>query len=173
MKLELVRRSDLEEVMKFYHYVIEHSNRMEQYAKWKIGLHPASDTVLAYIDEQAMYVYKKDGRIAAAMAVTMKQGEDYHAVEWGEELADDEVAVVHILGVNPDNQREGVGNLMIDEAVELAKSRNRKALRLDTLASNTPAQLLYKGKGLTYRGKQNLYAGNTGWIDFLYYELPL
>ena len=47
------------------------------------------------------------------------------------------------------------------------------AIRLDTLASNIPAQHMYEKLGFEYRGKQNLYAENTGWTDFLYYELPL
>lgn len=38
---------------------------------------------------------------------------------------------------------------------------------------NTPARRLYEKIGFEYRGKQNLFAENTGWTDFLYYELPL
>ena len=46
-----------------------------------------------------------------------------------------------------------------------------KAIRLDALASNTPAHKIYKALGFEYRGKQHLYAENTGWTDFYFFEL--
>ena len=51
--------------------------------------------------------------------------------------------------------------------------KGKKAIRLDALASNIPAQHMYEKLGFAYRGKRNLYAENTGWTDFLYYELPI
>jgi hypothetical protein len=29
-----------------------------------------------------MYLYKEDGAIVGAMAITMYQGKDYHAIDW-------------------------------------------------------------------------------------------
>ena len=46
-----------------------------------------------------------------------------------------------------------------------------KAIRLDALASNTPAHKIYKSLGFEYKGKQYLYAENTGWTDFYFFEL--
>ena len=59
---------------------------------------------------------------------------------------------------------------MIRQAVSLAKRGGMKAVRLDALATNTPAHRVYERLGFEYRGKQNLYAENTGWTDFLFYE---
>ena len=58
-------------------------------------------------------------------------------------------------------------------AITMYQEKGKKAIRLDALASNIPAQHMYEKLGFAYRGKQNLYAENTGWTDFLYYELPL
>ena len=38
---------------------------------------------------------------------------------------------------------------------------------------NIHARRMYERLGFCYRGKQNLYAKNTGLTDFLYYELPV
>lgn len=57
--------------------------------------------------------------------------------------------------------------------ISLARQNVKKAVRLDTLASNIPAQHMYTKLGFLYRGKQTLYAENTGWTDFLYYEFVL
>ena len=55
-----------------------------------------------------------------------------------------------------------------DTAIKNDIDKNR--VYLDALATNKPAQHLYESLGFAYRGKRNLYAENTGWTDFLYYE---
>ena len=67
-------------------------------------------------------------------------------------------------------QGKGIGSEMIREAIRLAKTCGMKAIRLDALASNTPAHKIYKTLGFEYRGKQHLYAENTGWTDFCFFE---
>ena len=104
------------------------------------------------------------------MAVTMYQSEDYHAIDWSQQVADDEVAVIHILAVSPDSQGKGIGSEMIREAIRIALSKGMQAIRLDALASNTPAHKIYERLGFEYRGKQHLYAENTGWTDFYFFE---
>lgn len=105
------------------------------------------------------------------MAVTMYQEEDYHAIEWSKQVADNKVAVIHILAVSPDCQGKGIGSEMVREAINLAKEKGMQAIRLDALASNIPAHRMYERLGFEYRGKQHLYAENTGWTDFYFFEL--
>ena len=117
-----------------------------------------------------MYLYRESDAIVGAMAITMYQGEDYHAIEWTQQVDDNKVAVIHILAVSPDSQGKGIGSEMIREAIRMAESKGMQAVRLDALASNTPAHKIYKCLGFDYRGKQHLYAENTGWTDFYFFE---
>ena len=55
-------------------------------------------------------------------------------------------------------------------AIRLAQSKGMQAIRLDALASNTPAHKIYERLGFEYRGKQHLYAENTGWTDFYFFD---
>ena len=118
-----------------------------------------------------MYLYKMNDTIVGAMAVTMYQGEDYHVIEWAKHVEDNEASVIHILAVNPDYQGTGVGAEMIRVAINLSADSGMKSIRLDALAANTPAHKIYKRIGFEYRGKQHLYAENTGWTDFFFFEL--
>ena len=161
---------DYESIIAFYDDVTDRTPDMEQYVRWKKGLHPTHDGISAYIEEGSMYLYKENDAIVGAMAVTMYQGEDYHAIEWIQQVEDSKVAVIHILAVSPDAQGKGIGSKMIREAIRLAKTCGMKAIRLDALASNTPAHKIYKTLGFEYRGKQHLYAENTGWTDFCFFE---
>ena len=120
-----------------------------------------------------MYLFMDGQNVAGMTGLTMYQGEEYHGVIWSQRLKDDEVASLHILAVAPEYQGKGVSKRMMEAIISLAMEKGKKAIRLDTLASNIPARHMYKKVGFEYRGKQNLYAENTGWTDFLYYELPL
>ena len=170
MKLQKATIEDYESIIAFYDDVTERTPDMEYYARWKKGLHPTHDGVRAYIGEGSMYLYKEDNAIVGAMAVTMYQGEDYHAITWSQQVPDTEVAVIHILAVSPDHQGKGIGSEMILEAISLAQTNGMKAVRLDALASNIPAHKIYKSLGFGYRDQQHLYAENTGWTDFYFFE---
>ena len=171
MKLDKATINDYESIIKFYDDVILRTPEMETYARWKKGQHPTEEGIKAYIEEGSMYLYKENDTIVGAMSVTMYQGEDYHAIEWAKHVEDNEASVIHILAVNPDYQGTGVGAEMIREAINLSVDSGMKSIRLDALASNTPAHKIYKRIGFEYRGKQHLYAENTGWTDFLFFEL--
>ena len=125
----------------------------------------------AYIEEGNLYLYREENVILGAMAITMYQEEDYHAIEWSKQVADNKVAVIHILAVSPDCQGKGIGSEIVREAINLAKEKGMQAIRLDALASNIPAHRMYERLGFEYRGKQHLYAENTGWTDFYFFEL--
>ena len=170
MRLNRATIEDYESIIAFYNDVTDRTPDMERFARWIKGLHPTNDGIRAYIEEESIYLYKENDAIVGAMAVTMYQGVDYHAIEWSQQVEDNEAAVIHILAVSPDAQGKGIGSEMIREAIRLARTNGMKAIRLDALASNTPAHKIYKTLGFEYRGKQHLYAENTGWTDFYFFE---
>ena len=170
MRLNRATIEDYESIIAFYNDVTDRTPDMERFARWIKGLHPTNDGIRAYIEEGSIYLYKENDAIVGAMAVTMYQGVDYHAIEWSQQVEDNEAAVIHILAVSPDAQGKGIGSEMIREAIRLAHANGMKAIRLDALASNTPAHKIYKALGFEYRGQQHLYAENTGWTDFYFFE---
>lgn len=173
MKLQKAVWDDLVKICSVYADIIDKTADMDQYARWKAGIYPNDDIIKDYMKKNAMYVYMDQGRIAGVLAVTMEQSEDYHEIMWDVEAEDAQAAVIHILGINPEYQRRGIGGKMLDEVLELAKKAGKKVVRLDVLASNLPAQHMYQKKGFVYKGTRNQYAENTGWTDFYFYEYKL
>ena len=170
MRLEFATQNYFDAIVAFYGDVTVRTPDMTVYARWSKGKHPTEEGISAYINEGSMYIYRERGVIVGAMAVTMYQGEDYHTIEWSQQVPDEKVAVIHILAVSPDAQGKGIGSEMIREAIRLAQNNGMQAIRLDALASNTPAHKIYERLGFEYRGKQHLYAENTGWTDFYFFE---
>lgn len=173
MNCKKAQLKDFDSIKLLYDEIIDNTKDIEKYARWKKGQHPTDSIIKGYLDNQSMYLFKDNELIVGAMALTMNQGDDYHKIKWNINVQDNDVAVIHILGINPKYQRNGIGKQMIDEAIKIAKDNHKKVLRLDALASNTPAQKMYLGKGFTYCGMLNQYAENTGWTDFYFYEYIL
>ena len=171
--MQLVLAGNFAMVREKYIEVIEHTKNMDIHARWIYGKHPTDVMIQSYIDRQEMYLYMDGQNIAAMTAITMYQSEDYHEIFWSQNLKDDEVASLHIFAVAPEYQGKGVAKRMMADIISLVKKNGKKAIRLDALASNTPARRMYEKFGFAYRGNQTLFAENIGWTDFLYYELPL
>ena len=170
MILQQATLTDYESVLAFYEDVIERTPHIDIYARWSKGRHPTPAGIHTFIGEGSLYLHRIDDVILGAMVVTMYQGEDYHAIKWAQDVTDDDVAVIHMLAVSPDCQGQGIGAGMVKAAILLARERGKKSIRLDALPSNTPGHRLYERLGFEYRGKQHLYAENTGWTDFFFFE---
>lgn len=168
--MHLILTDDFETVKAKYIDVIENTPGMKQHARWVYGQHPTDELLKSYIDSGEMYLLMDEERIAGMVSVVMHQGQDYEKILWAENLANDQVATLHLLAVCPDYRGMALGSKILEEAIGLAIENGKKALRLDALKSNLPAQRMYKRAGFSYRGKQYLFAENTGWTDFLYYE---
>ena len=171
--MNLVRAFDLETVKAHYINVIENTPGIEKYARWVYGKHPTDEALRSYIENGEMYLLMDQGTVAGMVAIVMHQGPDYEDIPWAEKLENDQVATLHLLAVCPEYRGRALGNTILELAGELAKQQEKKAVRLDVLESNLPAQRMYEKVGFVYRGKQHWYAENTGWTDFLLYEKPL
>lgn len=173
MKLMKCKSNDFDRISAFYKYAIKNTPTMKQYARWIYGQHPTDNMIRQYINGGYMYYLADRSVIASAVALTPFQGRDYHSVDWAINLQDDEVCVVHILCVNPDLQRRGIATEIMNEVIAYATETGKKAVRLDALCCNEPAQKLYETMGFKKCGTQRWYADNTGWIDFYLYEYCL
>ena len=176
--------ADLNE--KEYIDVIENTPQIQQHARWIYGMHPSDELLRAYIDRGEMYVLVDDedaagdmtgdaadnvaGKVAGLVVISMCQDKDYEAVAWQEALPNDQVATLHLLAVCPAYRGRSLGMKILEEAMDVTVQKGKKALRLDTLRSNLPAQRMYERAGFSYRGEQELYTGNTGMAVFMYYE---
>lgn len=168
--MHLVLTNDFETVRQKYIEVIDNTPEIERHARWAYGKHPNDESLRSYIDRGEMFLLTDGADVAGLTALTMCQGEDYKSIPWQIELKSDQVATIHLLAVCPAYRGNSLGLKILKEAMDIAVKNGKKALRLDTLKSNLPAQHMYDRAGFSYRGEQRMYAENTGMTDFLYYE---
>lgn len=161
--------SDFAKLTAFYKFAVENTPNMAEYGRWIYSVYPTDEIIRSYVENGFLFYTEDNGEITSAVAVTPFQSADYHAVQWGVSAEDDEVAVVHLLCINPQKQKCGLAKSVMNEIISIAK-KSSKAVRLDALCCNIPAQKLYESIGFKKRGSQKWFADNTGWIDFFLYE---
>lgn len=170
MELKLAKETDFKKLTDFYKYVISNTQNMEKCCRWNYGLHPTDEMIKSYITENAIYYIEENEEILGAASITLTQDENYHTVKWSLNLKDDEVAVIHILCVNPKKQKCGFAKKIMELVIDFARKQNKKAIRLDAINCNTPAHKLYESLGFKKCDVKNWYASNLGNIDFFLYE---
>ena len=68
---------------------------------------------------------------------------------------------------------DGAATAALDEIIKLATNKKKKAVRLDAIGTNVPAQKLYEKYGFVNCGTAQEYYESTGETEFVFYEYAL
>ena len=164
--------SHIPSVTEFYHKVIDYLETHTNYPFWS-SEHPSDEAIALAVRRGEQYACLIDGKVAGAVSLSENPEGYYEAGEWSRSLSRGEYLSVHVLAVDSDFYNRGVGSFMIDGCVSVARKSGYKALRLDIVPKNTPAERLYRKKGFTYAGTKDLLRGYPQIPVFDLYELNL
>ena len=173
LRLKEASPNDLDQIRTLYWSLLDSSPKYAQILQWKKNIYPNDNDWNAYIAKGEMYVILQDADIIGAVAVTHAQSKDYRKIHWTITAEDQDVAVVHLLMISPEYQGHGVATAALDEIIKLAESKKKRAVRLDAIKTNTPAQKLYEKYGFVNCGTAQEYYESTGTTEFIFYEYAL
>lgn len=162
-----------ESVIGFYYDLIDNMIDAHYNPKWQKDIYPDREYLSAAVAAGEMYLAENGGEIAGAMILNSKANEGYAEAQWGIEAEENEVMIIHTLGVKPALAGQGVGSFMVGETLRIARERGLKAIRLDVLHGNLPAERLYLKFGFGFISPVLLYYEDTGWCSFDLYEYVL
>ena len=169
MELFQAGEQDFLGLQEFYKNLIAKTPDMRQFCPWEYGVYPTDALLREHIDNGDLYYMESNGAILAAL---LPYQEENYAWDnpWGAALEDDQVATVHMLGVNPEMQGQGIAHRAVKAAIQKARKMGKKAVRLDALSCNLPAQKLYCSMGFAEVGTARWQFANLRWTDFVLYE---
>ena len=170
MQLVKCKTKDLDDVADLYLKVVAHLKANVNYPKWSDD-YPSRQSVAQCIESGEQYACVQDGALVGAVVLNENPAGAYQKGEWRKNLAEGEYLVLHTLAVLPALTGKGLGGLIVDECVKLAKNLGYKAIRLDVVPDNYPAIKLYEGKGFTFAGEKDLQRGIPYIPSFCLYEL--
>lgn len=141
MNIRLATINDLHQLKMIYKNIIANMNK-NHVQIWD-DIYPC-EFFQEDIEKKRLYLLTEDDHIAAAFALSeSNDGENY--VKWKEAKA--KAFYIDRLGVNVEFARQGIGGLALKSAMELAKRKNAKYLRLFVIDINKPAINLYVKNG--------------------------
>lgn len=170
MEFRCATMADFDKIVELYKHIIDDTEDFAILTKWVWGIHPNEEKVENYIKENAMYILLDGDNYVSVMAAPLYQTPDYDVVEWDESIDKADAMTVHIIGVSPEYQRQGVAKFMLKKSLDIARENGKKSVRLDTLRANTRAQHMYSSFGFNYCGSQVLDSYLNYPLEFVYYE---
>lgn len=167
-------KNELDRVQDFYYSVIDQLEGSAYGPKWTKDVYPAREDFKNAVLENTMYVCEnQNGKIYAAMVLNSKCDEAYAGIEWKVKAEPDQVYLIHLLCVDQRYKACGIGLKMVQFAIKKAKETDMKAVRLDVIKGNMPAENLYVKCGFKFIKEMTLYYEDTGWAEFRMYEFEV
>lgn len=173
MTIKPANLDDFENVTEFYYDLIESMQNVEYHPAWKKDIYPTKQFIYDSITKKELFIAVINENIAGSMVMNHDCADGYAKIKWKISVKKDEVIIIHALGISRCHQGKGIAKKMVQYAIENCKDNGIKAIRLDVLASNKPAQKLYSATGFIYINKIRLFYEDTGLTDFYLYELAL
>ena len=167
------KMEEYEKVIQFYCELIDSMQGIEFKPVWKMGVYPTEQLLRDSIEEGALFIAYMENNIAGAMILNHNCADEYKNIKWKIGAKNEEIMVIHLLAVSLSYQRKGIAKQMISNAIEICKRNSIKAIRLDILSTNLPAEKLYSSMGFQYIDSLKLFYEDTGLADFKLYELVL
>ena len=160
MNLRLAEKYDLPQLKKMYEKIIDNMNQ-NNIRIWD-DIYPC-EFFQGDIENKRLFLLTSQNDIAAAFALCETNGGETH-VQWEE--PEEKAVYIDRFGVNVDYAKQGIGSLTLNKAIELAKQKKAKYLRLFVVDINKPAINLYLKNG--FRQVEGIYEEKVD--DFILYE---
>lgn len=172
--MELIKCSgaQLAEVTALYHRTVKYLEENINYPKWSAA-HPSDEGIAQAVSAGTQYICIENGKALGAAVLNEDPEGYYEAGEWSRDLQPGEFLVIHMLAVDPGFARQGVAKFMVEQCIALAEKGGFRAVRLDVVPGNAPAERLYKKAGFTFAGTKDLRRNIKEVPVFDLYEINL
>jgi len=165
MNLSLAKENDLDQLKKMYEKIIEKMNK-NNVPIWN-EIYPC-EFFKKDIEQERFYTLIENNDILASFALCeSNDGEDY--LKW--ENAKEKAFYLDRFGVNVKYLRQGIAGIMLKYAMELAKQKGAKYLRLFVVDINKPAINLYRKSG--FKQVDGIYEEKVGNIVLYEYGFEI
>ncbi len=173
INLVCANNEDYESIRNFYYTLTEQMQNTKYKPGWIKDVYPTQTFLLSSIERKELFYVKDKSSIQACMIVNHTYNDGYNHVDWSIQVNDDQLMVIHALGVLPEYAGKGIAQQMVKQVIIHAKKENIKTIRLDVLEGNLPAEKVYTKVGFRYVDTIRMFYEDTGWTNYRLYEYLL
>lgn len=171
MIIQKAKPEEFQTARLFYHTLIDDLKNAAYRPGWQKDIYPDPEELKAEITAGNFYCGYVANELASCMVINHRfQDDAYAEAKWETKATAEEVLVIHILGVGSRFARKGLAKQMVRFAIDTAEKTGMKAVRLDVMKGNLPAERLYPQMGFHYRNTVPMYYPDVGWMEFELYE---
>lgn len=170
LTFRLATSADVPALRTLYDEIIDAMDASCWHAQWRKDGYPANADFLAAAEQGELHLAFVGDSLAAAAVFNHHYNPGYNAVPWQIQCSPHQVLCIHTLGVSPRMQRCGIASAMVQHAVNIARLKNCKCIRLDVIETNRPADILYTKSGFSFRESRRLDYDSVSAV-FNMYEL--
>lgn len=165
MEVRVARGDEAEQVVAFYTRMIDEMRGTDFDVRWRHGVHPSPEFLRASVDAGDVLVGVLDAddpgaseavgasRIACALVMNGEADTGYERGAWLVDAAPQDVAVLHVVATLPAFHGRGFARQLVNASVDAARAAGKKAVRLDTFATNLRGRRLYESCGFVCVGE--------------------
>ena len=134
LKIRKAAEEEYEEVVEFYYDLIDALAETEYKPGWKKDIYPTREFLEEAIKKQELYLGRKDGKILSCMILNHSCHENYKKISWRIQAEEQEVLVIHALGVHPAFSGQGIAKQMVQKAIKIAEKAGTVAWSVSTVS---------------------------------------
>lgn len=149
MDIDLARPTDVNEIFTLLQLCGAHM-RENGIMQWNEN-YPLKSHVEKDIDSKSMYCLRKDKQILGIIVIDENQSPEYEDLNWS--FIENPILVVHRFAVLPSSQKNGLGKVLMDFALDFAIDTGYKSIRLDAYSGNERTVNFYKNRGYNKIGE--------------------
>lgn len=170
MEIRLATIEEYPAVKAFYDSLIDEMQDATYHPGWEKNVYPTAEFLTTSICAEEVWLGEAEGHMVSCMVVNHAYNEGYRGIAWAVDAADAEILVIHALGVHPRDAGRGFAQAMVRQVFRMAQKNGIKAIRLDVLEGNLPAEKTYTKLGFRYRDTVSMFYADTGWTNYKLYE---
>ena len=167
-RLKIAEAAETEEICRFYESVCAYQEGQEYGPVWHYGIYPDAEELEEHVRNGELLLLRRDGEIAAAMVVLGHEDEMYREVPWT--VREEPIAVLHLFAVGEAFRGLGLGKTALRLLIERERGRGSRAIHLDVVKGNLPAERLYERMGFRYLEEREVWYEDTGDLRVALYE---
>ena len=159
IEIRKCRKDEIDDTAQFYINVVK--RMMEtgtNYPKWRRD-YPDRNSVVSAYQRGNQYICLSEGGLSGAFVLNDDPGGAYEKGDWSVFLEKGEYRVIHTLAVDEAHRGCGIASEMVRYSLEKSKQEGCRAVRVDVVPDNYPAQKLYTRLGFTFAGEKDLERG--------------
>lgn len=153
---------DLQEIMSFYNMMCAELGKQNFLPNGNKGGFPSLNMISDAIENRQLYIGKENGGIIAAYIMNNVADSAYEQVKWQVAAPQEQVSVLHALRVAPSHSGKGYASRLVEHAIETAKAKGQKAIRLDCIEGNSVPHKMYLSHGFHYIDTAEIYYEDIG-----------